>query len=119
MYVAESITCPHCNHLASSDHHLFTASLECSNCGDFFLAPISKTFRELKRDEITMSRAAEILGMRFVDVRDAFNAWDAYFYPRDWKERLAAVAWQWKVGVTSLLKEILSSIRVKSSIYLD
>jgi len=45
MYVAESITCPHCNHLDATSHHLFTASLEC-NCGDFFLAPISKTFRE-------------------------------------------------------------------------
>ena len=98
MYVTESTTCPHCNHLAVSVHHLFTASLECSNCGDFFLAPVSKTFRELKREEITTGRAAEILGMRFIDTRKTFDAWDAHFYPRDEGERAAADEWRRRVA---------------------
>ena len=98
MYVAESITCPHCNHLDATSHHLFTASLECGNCGDFFLAPIIKTFRELKKEEITMGRAAEILGMRFVDVRETFNAWDAHFHPKDDAEWAASDEWRRRVA---------------------
>ena len=42
--------------------------------------------------------AAEILGMRLMGVRQAFNAWDAHFYPRDEEGRAAAVEWRRSVA---------------------
>lgn len=98
MYVAEPTVCPFCKYEASSSHHLFVSTLECGGCGGFFLAPISQAFRDLKMESITMGRAAEILGMSLMAVRETFNAWDAHFYPRDEAERAAADEWRRRVA---------------------
>lgn len=89
-------TCPHCDHSFNTAHHLFTSSIECPGCHDMFMTPTSRAFSLLKREEITMGRCAEILGIQFVDCRLLFDEWDAYFYPGNLQERWAARWWRLK-----------------------
>lgn len=93
MYISQSTACPYCDHIDSRTHHLFLAFLMCGQCGGSFLAPISRAFRDLRSEDITIKHAAGLLGMRMSDLKKTFAAWEAHFYPDD-AQRAAAAEWR-------------------------